>query len=255
MFVKKSGLRIVIICFCLIVSFNFAHAETPLRLLTEDFPPYQYYEGSGETKSLTGISIEVVKALQEKIGNADEIKVLPWSRALKMLRTQPNTALFSTVRTPEREKQFKWVGPIAVAEVVFFKKKGSPINFTSLEEAKNVGKIGVTKNIATHEMLVNLGFENLDVMQSGADKKNLKRLLKGRIDIYPTAHYAGIFIAKEEGVIDQIEMIPNVKLLMGHLYIAFSKDTDDQIIHKWQVGLDTLRSEGTIDEIISRYAR
>lgn len=226
-------------------------ANDPVRLMTEEFPPYQFYEGNSQAP--TGISIEIVQAIQNKIGSTDKITILPWNRALKLLVKNKNSALFSTARTPAREDKYKWVGPLSKLEMVFFKKKGSDINFKSLDEAKTVAKIGVTKNVATHEILVNLGFENLDVLKSGSDDKNLKRLLKGRIDVWPTAYYAGIYSAKKIGIADQIEAIPNVKLMSGHLYLAFNKDTDNRIIHEWQAALDQLQSDGVVDAIHMKY--
>jgi len=228
-----------------------ALANDPIHLMSEEFPPYQFYEG--ESKVATGISIEIVQAIQNKIGNTDEIKILPWNRALKLLAKKKNSALFSTARTPAREDKYKWVGPLSKLEMVFFKKKGSAINFTSLDEAKTVAKIGVTKNVATHEILVNLGFENLDVLKSGSDDKNLKRLLKGRVDVWPTAYYAGIYSAKRIGIADQIEAIPNVKLMSGDLYLAFNKDTDSHVIHEWQAALDQLKSDGVVEAIHKKY--
>jgi len=171
-----------------------AHADNSVRLMTEEFAPYQFYEGKGDKKKITGISIEIVQAIQKRIGNNDAIKVLPWSRALKLLAKRKNSALFSTARTPAREKKYKWVGPLAKLEIVFFRKTGSKVMIGSLEDAKKVAKIGVTKNVATHEMLSNKGFKNLDVMQSGSDDKNIRRLTKGRVDLWPTAYYAGIAI-------------------------------------------------------------
>ncbi len=232
-----------------------ALSESSLSLMTEEFAPYQFYEGEGSDKKFTGISIEIVKAIQQKIGNKDKIKVLPWNRALKLLGKKPNTALFSTARTPEREDKYKWVGPLAKLEIVFFRKKGSSVTFSSVEEAKKVGKIGVTKNVATHEILTDMGFQNLDVMKSGADEKNLTRLLKGRIDAWPTAYYAGTYSAKKVGKRDQLEVIPDVNLLSGHLYIAFHKDTPGKLINQWQTALDLLKSEGVVDKIIARYDR
>lgn len=232
-----------------------ALAENDIQLMTEEFAPYQYYDDTVKGKPLTGISIEIVKAVQEKVGNTSPIKLVPWSRGLKILNTRKNSALFSTARTPERESKYKWVGPLANLEMVFFKKKGSDVSFTSMEEAKKVGKIGVTKNVATHEILSHKGFTNLDVSQSGADERNLKRLIKGRIDVWPTAYFAGIYSAKKTGVLGQVEAIPNVTILSGHLYIAFNKETDDAIIFKWQSALDQLRSDGVLDKIIARYDR
>ncbi|PCI37433.1 MAG: hypothetical protein COB46_13515 [Rhodospirillaceae bacterium] len=232
-----------------------AVADNSLRIMTEEFPPYQFYEDKNDHKSITGISIEIVQAIQKKVGNTDEIQVLPWNRALKLLAKHPNSALFSTARTPAREDKYKWVGPLSKLEMVFFKKKGSNIHFTSMDEAKKVKQIGVTKNVATYEILKNIGFKNLDVMKSGSDDKNLKRLIKGRIDVWPTAYYAGLYSAKRMGVADQIEAIPNVTIMSGHLYLAFHKETDNQIIHQWQAALDQLKSDGVVKAIHDKYEK
>lgn len=223
--------------------------------MTEEFAPYQFYEGEGDNRVISGISIEIVQALQKQMGNSDAIKVLPWSRALKLLAKKKNSALFSTARTPERENLYKWVGPLAKLEMVFFKKMGSDVNIRSMEEAKTLAKIGVTKNVATHEILANMGFSNLDVMQSGADEKNLKRLIKGRIDVWPTGYYAGVYSSKKMGVLDQIEAIPDVSIMSGHLYIAFNTETDDSVIQQWQSALDQLKSDGVVAAILKKYDR
>ena len=228
-------------------------ADDPIHLMTEEFIPYQFHEGEGDDKVLTGISIEIIQEIQKKIGNTDAIKMLPWARALKTLGLKKNSALFSTVRTPAREDKYKWVGPLSKLEMVFFKKAGSSINISSMEDAKKIAKIGVTKNVATHEILSSMGFENLEVMQSGHDAKNLKLLTKGRIDMWASPYFYGIFNARKMGVLSKVEAIPNVIILSGHLYIAFNKETDDTIIEQWQSALDELRNDGVVDKIIGKY--
>jgi len=232
-----------------------AFADNSVSLMTEEFAPYQFYEGEGNNKAITGISIEIVQAIQKQVGDGNAIKVLPWSRGLKLLAKNKNSALFSTARTPERESKYKWVGPLSKLEMVFFKKAGSSVNIHSMDDARKIVKIGVTKNVATHEILTSMGFTNLDVMKSGADEKNIKRLIKGRVDVWPTAYYAGIYSAKKMGVLEQIEAIPNVSIMSGHLYIAFNKETDTQIIHQWQSALDRLKSDGVVGAILKKYDR
>jgi len=232
-----------------------AVAGEPVRLMTEEFAPYQFYEGKGAARSLKGISIEIVRRLQSEVGSQAEIEVLPWSRGLKLLRKHKNAALFSTARTPEREDRYKWVGPLAKLEMVFFKKKGADVRLTSMDEARKLPSIGVTKNVATHEILIAQGFENLDVMQSGADEKNLQRLIKGRVTVWPTGYYAGIYSAKKLKVLDRIEAVEGVKIMSGHLYIAFNKDSDDALIETWQAALDKLRKDGTVERILQAYDR
>ena len=65
------------------------------------------------------------------------LEVFPWARGYKMALNEPNTALYSTTRTPERETLFKWVGPLASNDWVMFGKKGTKIKLNNLEDAKN----------------------------------------------------------------------------------------------------------------------
>ena len=104
---------------------------------------------------------------KKRLGVNNKIKVYPWTRALKMVDKKKHTAIFSMLRTPERENKYKWVGPLTSMKLVFFKKNGSPITLKTREDAKKVAKVGVTKGVANYEMLSKQGFKNLDVITSG----------------------------------------------------------------------------------------
>ena len=117
-----------------------------LKLMTEIFSPYQFKdEIDGH---LIGISTEIVEAIQKEIGDTNKIKVYPWVRGNKILDKKRNTALFSMMRTKSRESKYKWVGPLDKLEIVFFKRKGSNIILNSIDDARKVKKIGVTKKVA-----------------------------------------------------------------------------------------------------------
>jgi polar amino acid transport system substrate-binding protein len=225
-------------------------ADEKINLMAEILPPFQYYD---ENSILTGISIEIVEQIKSKIKSKDPIKIVPWSRGLKITKKKKNSALFSMLRTPDRENLFKWVGPLVEFSVVFFKKKGSSIELKSVEDAKKVNKIGVTKNVGNHEMLMAKGFKNLDVLQSGADEKNIKKLVKGRIDLWPSTYFGGLYNSKKLGYEGMIEPIPAFPVFQGYLYLVFNLDTDDKIISRWQVALDDLKLNGTFDKIVSTY--
>ncbi len=84
--------------------------RSPHTFLTEQFKPYNYQE-NGQAK---GIAIEFLKLMWHQMGEREHpIEFLPWSRAYEMTRTRSGVVLFATIRTPEREDLFKWVGPIA----------------------------------------------------------------------------------------------------------------------------------------------
>ncbi len=221
-----------------------------IKLMTEIFSPYQFKDSMDG--HLIGISTEIVQAIQKEIGDESNIKLYPWVRGNKILDKKKNSALFSMMRTSSREDKYKWVGPLDKMEMVFFKKKGSNITLTSLEDARKVKSIGVTKKVANYEILHAKGFKNLDVV-GGSDDKNIKKLLKGRIDLWPYVKAAGLYNAKKLGQEGMIVPIPNVVLAKGDLYIAFNKQTDDSIINKWQNALDKLVKNGTVAKIKARY--
>ncbi|MBT4287530.1 MAG: transporter substrate-binding domain-containing protein [Deltaproteobacteria bacterium] len=239
---------LLLVCFLLLGAT--IYAEEKINLMAELLPPYQYYN---ENKVLTGISIEIINKLKTEINSTVPIKIVPWSRGLKITKKKKNSALFSMLKTPDREKLFKWVGPLVEFSVVFFKKKGSPIVLNSVEDAKKIKRIGVTKNVANHEMLMAMGFKNLDVIQSGADEKNIKKLVKGRIDLWPTTYFGGLYNAKRLGYEGQIEPITCFSVFEGHLYLVFNLETADDTVSKWQAALEGLRLNGTLEKIISKY--
>ncbi len=220
-----------------------------IKLMTEIFPPFQYKKND----KVVGLSIEIIDAIQQKIGSKNKVKVFPWTRGVKIVDVKKNTAIFSMLRTEERENKYKWVGPLTSMKLVFFKKKGSDIILNSIEDAKKVGKIGVSKKVANYEMLTAQGFKNLVVIQRRQDELNIKLLAHGRIDLWPTLLIAGIYHAKLMGVADKIEPIENVVAFAGEIYIAFNKQTDDKIIQKWQTALDALKKDKTVEKIIKKY--
>ena len=170
---KKDVIKLKKILIGFVILSNFLLANN-IKLMTEIFSPYQFKdEIDGH---LIGISTEIVQAIQKKIGNKNKIKIYPWIRGNKILDKKKNTALFSMMKTPSRAKKYKWVGPLDHLEIVFFKKKGSKITLNSVDDARKVKKIGVTKKVANYEILHSMGFKNLDVM-GGSDDKNIKKLL------------------------------------------------------------------------------
>jgi len=239
---KKVILSIVFIFSCL-------NAENKISLTAEVFPPFQYINDG----KLIGISVDIVKAIQKEVNSHTKIKAYPWARAVKLTNAKANRALFSMLRTPDREKKYKWVGPLTSMKLVFFKKKGSTIKLESIEDAKKVARVGVTKGVANYEMLKKQGFQNLQVLSGGRDEKNINKLVDGNIDLWPTLLMAGKYNSKRMGLAGEIVPINNVVAFEGDMYIAFNPQTDDNIIQKWQKALDKLKLDGIVDRIKNKY--
>ena len=225
--------------------------NTEIKLMTEILAPYQYMDGD----KLVGSSVEIVERIQQRLKLHQPLKVYPWSRGIKILEKKPNTALFSMMRTPEREHRFKWVGPLQQARLVFFKKRGMPYTIRSLDDARQLHAIGVTREAVEHQLLRSHGFTNLVIDSTGSYVNNLQKLIHKEIDLWAVPRGPGIYSAHLNGVADQIEPIDNVVIHTSAMYIAFSKKTDDRIIRRWQQALDALKASGEIAAIQRKYAQ
>jgi len=221
-------------------------AASNFKIMTEEYPPFSYTEKG----KITGLSTEIVVELASRIGHSTDIKSVPWARGYGLVQKKENMILYSMVRSESRENLFKWVGPLAPLNYVFFAKKGNDIKLDSLEDAKGIGRIGTYKDDAAEIYLKANGFTNIDSVVQ--DKLNLPKLLSGRIDLWAAGEVQGIQYAKDKGVEDQIEKV--LVINETQLYIAFSKSTSDVDISTWQKALDGMKEDGVYDTIVKKYS-
>ncbi|MCX6008004.1 MAG: transporter substrate-binding domain-containing protein [Chloroflexi bacterium] len=206
-----------------------------LRILTEDYPPFNYVDTNGK---VIGQSTEVVKSIMGKLGQNIAIEVMPWAQAYQLTQTDPGTALYSVARTAEREHLFMWVGPIGAYENWLYAKKGSGVQVSTLEDAKAVKAIAAVKDEAGQQKLAGQGFINFVFTDATAD--GLKKLDAGAADLWLGTREDVELVAKKAGVNpDDLEPVVFVHKL--DLYLAFNKNTAFSTVDSWQKALDSLK--------------
>jgi len=217
-----------------------------LNLLTEELPPLNFTDN----KTVTGLSVDVVREIQRRAGNADPIVVVPWARGYKDALELPDTALFSTARTADRERLFQWVGPLARLEHVLYKKRGSPIALATLDEARRVGSIAIYRDDVREQFLKGRGFTNLDISPKPASCA--RKLLEGRVDLWLDSNLTAPQVIRQIGS-DPSEIEPVLTIKPDYLYIAFSRATPASVVRDWQSALDAMNRDGAFDRIHRRW--
>lgn len=170
------------LCFCLLVLVPRCVRGAEITVVTEDWKPYNYMEGD----KIVGFSTEIVEAVLQKAKVSFTLQLYPWSRSYKMALEEQNVLIYTIARTGERENLFKWVGPFAPRLVYLFKlKKRADIVLNTLEDAKKY-KIGVVRDDATTQLLLQNGFEvntQLDIVPT--EDINQRSYLPGGLTLLP----------------------------------------------------------------------
>lgn len=222
----------------------------PLVLLTENLPPFSMAASGGnfaKEADVQGISSDTVRAMCQKAAQECQLILrFPWDRLYKQTLEHKGYGLFSTIRTPEREALFKWVGPIAVSDWVLLAKVDSPISLDSLEQAATY-RIGGYRNDAISQFLLDRG---LAVQTSLQDKENLNKLEKGLIDLWATDDVTGRFMAKQSPL-GSLKVV--YRFNSADLYLALNRETPDEVVQALQTALDELRAQGELTAIKNSY--
>ncbi len=220
---------------------SIAEASSELRLMTEEYPPYNYTEGD----QVAGLGAEQVFELMDRAGVSYKVEVTRWSRAIGSARRHPATCVFSTFRTPQREQDFVWIGPLSEDRSLLISREQSGIKLEKLDDAKRYS-IGTQTGEFTVGILESAGFGGIEQAPSMAVA--LRKLLVGRNDLMavPELYYKRLL---EQGV----PVVSVLSLPVLEVALACNPGTDP-------VQLDTLRSEmesmiadGTQAAILARH--
>lgn len=241
--------RLLLALFCLLLG-AFARAE-PYQILTEEWAPYNYKQGD----QLTGMATDIVRAIMTLTGDGFEILMVPSMRATHGLMNRPRTIMYSLFRTPEREALFKWVGPIAEESIYPYQLASTSTPVSSLEQLRHAPKLTTRHAGLIPQVLESRGFNNLE--KSATSSQQLYRmLLAGRTSMIIGDTDAGVaYYSAQLGVAPgTLRRVP-VALYRSSLYIAFSKDSDDERVAAWADALEQLRLSGELARIQQRYRR
>lgn len=249
--IKKQASRILL-CKTLFINILLSSpvaGATQLQWLTEHSPPGQYLDEQGK---LSGVTVALIRELQQRLDEPADIQLLPWGRAMMMAKTEPNTALFETVRTPERDSWFKWVGPLMHYHINLYglrQRLGVNANTLALP-----GKLIACsyRNAATVNDIKAFGFvEGRNLILTSQTGECLDMLIAGRIDVVAITEYSlPAYAARVQAA--GFELTTVHYLTERKRYIAFSNDVADERITAWQQALMQSYRDGTMRKLYQR---
>jgi len=196
---------------------------------------------------VVGIATDKLRSALARTGVAYEIALLPWKRAYTSALQQPDTCVYSTTRTPEREALFKWIGPLDVAQWVLMGRADRKLVLTSLEQARGL-RIGTYHGDARDAYLRSRGFVT-DAAPN--DFLNAQKLLQGRIDLWAASWRRGSTVLQQHGWDKHI--VPVLAFHQIEVYLACNRSVPDTLVTRLNAELDAMARDGTAQRIERAY--
>jgi len=198
-----------------------------MQILTADIPPMAFMKDG----RVTGYCVDIVHEIQRRIGNSTEIELQPWARAYRSALEGENVLLVCPKRTPDREGQFKWVGPLFTSQTNFYARPADRVRIHSLEDAKKLSGVLAPRDFYSYQYLSDAGFKNLEPTNNTL---TMLRLLE-EAGAHP----------------EQVEMVYTAFTIGS--YLSFPRQAPAELVAQWQRALDKMKQDGAFARIYRQW--
>lgn len=221
--------------------------ELNIRITSNEWPPY-----TTKTIESNGLIAELVRASFEARKHKVDWMILPWARALDMVR-QANAEGIAAWYSEERARDFYYSEPFLNNKMALVKRKDMQVSWEKLEDLKDYRFVLLRGAVNSTEFDNATYFKKEEVAE---EDTAIKMVARGRADL----------TVRDEGMVrhvlnttmkeyaDKIDFVEKPLDIIS-LYLVSSKahPESQKIISEFNAGMAEIRSNGTYDEIISRY--
>lgn len=217
-----------------------------LRLYLQEFTPFTYTDNKNST--FHGILTDKVAEIMKRAGLTYQFNSTSLARGLHAIQNDEQACLFGFRRTPERESQYSWVGPLISDNWVLYGKKSQHPPIKTFEESKAY-LVGSYKNAATGLQLAEQGYR---INFASQDSDNPRLLTLGRIDFWIVSELHGLTLAQQQNL-DQ-DIVKVLKYRHIDLYMLCHQKFDKAQIDLFNKINKDVDNDGTMDKLIRKYS-
>ncbi|MDV7338331.1 transporter substrate-binding domain-containing protein [Terasakiella sp. A23] len=242
-------MRLLVIMLVFLLSAQDGRAEQ-YNVAVAHIPPFAMKRDTGPE----GILVDITSEAFGRLGHSVNFQFLPWPRAINYMNIGKVDAIVPFFKNPERVKfaEFPTKGLLQM-DIHFFKRKGSAIQVSSVEDAKDyriarVSRVNLGGTFAAYEERQDLKIDQVNNTGSG-----IKVLVNSRVELLASVKRIAEYAAAQLGMSHQIEVAG--KAFDQHVaYLAFAKSSKSVTIAPdiW-AEIEKMRINGRIDALTERY--
>ena len=247
----KKRLIIILLILSFFSSIDAVAKEKKITLATLNWAPYV-----GKTLPDYGFNADLVRTILERVGYNLDLSFMPWARAMLSAKKGTFDGAFPAYYSKTRDENFAYTKSFAQSPVVFCTRADADINYTGDLKSLKGYLIGTIRGFVNSPEFDKATYLHKD--QTKSDLQNLKKLLKGRVDLIVIDKFVAISILKNnpyfQGDVRSVKFL-EPPLQVKPLYVIFSYQASnyEKKVRAFNKGLAEIKSDGTFKQIMQKH--
>lgn len=220
-----------------------------MRVAIGEWPPFV-----SEDLEHYGLAARIVTEAFAEAGHGVKYRFYPWKRAYLETTQGDQDATAIWTKTSEREGEVLFSEPVLTADKVYFHLESTDFDWQEIGDLSGY-TVGATRGYGYGKAFDQAAEQGrIDVEYTDSDLQNFKKLLKGRIDVFPITRAVGYSILNRELDEQQRARITNhpraVQTAVFHLLFSKAVPGNQAMIERFNRELAELRESGRIEEFV-----
>lgn len=234
--------RLLFCLMALMSGFAMGQAREVVHLANGEWPPYL-----SENLAHFGIASHIVSRAFELEGIEVKYVFLPWKRAYEAAKAGIYAGTLVWRGSPERERDFWFSDSVFEGQTVFFHHRDLKFDWGQLDDLAGM-RIGATLGYQYRPLETAEREGHVLIERVASDELNLRKLIHGRIDLFPSdlavgyATLRALFPSKEREQIRH-HALP-LEVVSYYLMLNRQDPNHPQLIERFNRGLRKLKESG-----------
>lgn len=236
----------MILLLCWFNVFTHIDAQETIQLTSGEWPPYL-----SENLNGYGVVARIVTEAFAEVGITVDYGFFLWERAYNQAKAGRWDGSAIWLRNAEREKHFYYSDTVIENDVYFFHLKDYAFEWDRIEDLKGISIGGTDAYFygGAFEAAENAGI--IEVQRAARDQLNFRKLLRGRIQIFPINDVVGYYQIQQNFSSEQAKRFTYhpKPLYRRSLHLILSKkiEKNKRLITLFNQGLGRLKTNGKLE--------
>jgi methyl-accepting chemotaxis protein len=225
--------------------------KTKKRFLCDYIPPSQYIESD----RITGVFAEIVELMCAETGEEPAIEFMPWDQVLALASRTPGIYIMTILRTAQREKSFRWIGPVVPDQHCIFRMRDRTDIVVDAPADLRRYRVGCVENNYSYRYFLDCGVPAENIITSKIHAMTIQNLILGRVDLIPLGSMQAVYQLKAMNrPLDLLAKAIPISGFSTDSYMATSLKTSDKDFFTYERAFEKVRKTDAYKEILRKYS-